>query len=216
MNTNPDAKRILCFGDSNVWGRSGASEDRYPKVLRWTALLQQKLGSNYEIIEEGLRSRTTNLEDSKRPGRNGLTYLFPCVESHQPLDLVILWLGTNDFKARYDRSAGEVTEALRELVVVIKTTSKDARGQLTKILLVSPPLVREEFLSTSTQFAGAGEKSKQLAALYEQLASEEQTAFIDIAKYVTAGEFDGVHLEPEMHPIVAEKLYEKIIEEVLV
>lgn len=56
MNRNNKAKRVLCYGDSNTWGRvpSGMGEERYPVDTRWPGILQNLLGENYEIIEEGL------------------------------------------------------------------------------------------------------------------------------------------------------------------
>jgi lysophospholipase L1-like esterase len=214
MNTNPSAIRILCFGDSNTWGRSGASVDRYPANIRWTGLLQQKLGDNYEIIEEGVRSRTTNLDDDDPnfPGRNGLTYLRPCLASHQPLDIVILWLGTNDLKEKFNRSAIEVANALAELITFIKNMSNTRQGTPSKIIVVSPPLVKEGVLKPKTTFGGAGEKAKMLAGLYRQLAEKEGCSFVDLSQEVVPGEFDGVHLEPDEHPRVADILYEKIQE----
>jgi len=41
MNTNPLAKRILCFGDSNTWGRIPGDDNtaRFPSNKRWTGVL---------------------------------------------------------------------------------------------------------------------------------------------------------------------------------
>ena len=50
------------------------------------------LGEKYLVVEEGLNSRTAAITPEDEPYLNGLTYLAPCVRSHQPLDLVILML----------------------------------------------------------------------------------------------------------------------------
>lgn len=210
MNPNPSTIRILCFGDSNTWGRSGSSVDRYPANVRWTGLFQQKLGDSYEIIEEGLRSRTTNIDDPDNPGRNGLTYLLPCLESQQPLDAIILWLGTNDLKAQYNRQASDVTSAISHLIEVIKQNSQDRNGNPSRIVLVSPPLIKESALKPETYFKAAGEKSKELAPLFKELAEKEGCVYVDLAPIVQAGDFDGVHLEPDQHPKVAEVFYQLI------
>ena len=106
MNTNPKAIRVLAFGDSNTWGRvpGGDNNARFPLNIRWTGVLQELLGNEYEIIEEGLKGRTTNVNTHFKAGKNGKEYLLPCLESHKPLDFVILSLGSNDLKARYNRS----------------------------------------------------------------------------------------------------------------
>ncbi|MGN0203611.1 MAG: hypothetical protein ACI4BB_03640 [Coprococcus sp.] len=66
--------------------------------IRWTGRVAAILGENYKVIEEGLNSRTTNLEPEGEPWRSGLYYLEPCIRTHMPLDLVILMLGSNDMK----------------------------------------------------------------------------------------------------------------------
>jgi lysophospholipase L1-like esterase len=90
-------RTILCYGDSNTWGyvplpmaERTKGIKRYSKDERWTGIIQKELGSDYLIVEEGLNSRTTNLEYPFPPDRNGKTYLPPCLYSHAPIDLVIL------------------------------------------------------------------------------------------------------------------------------
>ncbi len=83
-------KRILCYGDSNTWGYNPISKDRYDENIRWTRVLARNLGADYEIIEEGLNGRTTVWDDPLEGNmRSGLTYLYPCLETHCPVDLVI-------------------------------------------------------------------------------------------------------------------------------
>ncbi len=205
MNINPNITRVLCFGDSNTWGRSGRSKKRYASNVRWTGILQEKLGSGYEVIEEGLMSRTTNLDDPDKPGRNGKKCLPVVLESHYPVDIVILWLGTNDLKEKYNRMPEEVVSALEELIEVIYSFSMNEACP--KVLLVSPPLVEKKYLKPNTQFRGAHEKSRQLGPLIKQLAKRKQCQFIDLPKYVSAGKFDGVHLEPETQEKIADLFY---------
>src|SRR6056297_2207238 len=112
-------KRILCYGDSNTWGYVPLTGERYDETVRWTMLLQEKLGGDYKIIEEGLNGRTTVLDDPLEPGRNGLTYLGPCVQSQSPLDLVVLMLGTNDLKRRFSLAPEEIAMGLEKLVLAI-------------------------------------------------------------------------------------------------
>ena len=35
-------KTILCYGDSNTYGLRPDSNQRYPREIRWTGLLQKK------------------------------------------------------------------------------------------------------------------------------------------------------------------------------
>jgi lysophospholipase L1-like esterase len=113
-------KRSLCYGDSNTWGFIPAIGERYPYNIRWTGVLQSLLGPDFEVIEEGLNSRTTNIEDPNNIGRNGKKYLIPCLDSQFPLDVIILMLGTNDLKVRLNRSMQEIEAGVEELVQTIK------------------------------------------------------------------------------------------------
>ena len=134
MNTNPAAKVVLCFGDSNTWGsRPGVGDGgRFPADVRWTGQLQNQLGGDYYVIEEGRGGRTVNLDDD-RPGRNGLEYFDPCIASHDPLDVVIIMLGTNDQKISFDTTAEQIAEGLKQYVDVVEQRAPDAA-----IILVSP------------------------------------------------------------------------------
>lgn len=104
-------KTVLCYGDSNTWGFDPATRTRYPPRVRWTGVLAEQLGGDVRVIEEGLNGRTTRWDDPIEPSRNGLTYLRPCVESHQPLDLIIVMLGTNDLERRFDLSAADIAQS---------------------------------------------------------------------------------------------------------
>ena len=91
--------KILCYGDSNTWGYiPGTDHQRFSKDERWPGALQRMLGDKYEIIEEGLNSRTLISVDKRRDreGRSGAEYLLPCLDTHDPIDLVIIMLGTID------------------------------------------------------------------------------------------------------------------------
>jgi lysophospholipase L1-like esterase len=212
MKTDVNVIRVLCFGDSNTWGRSGSSRDRYLANQRWTGLLQEKLGSGYEILEEGLRSRTTDLDDDdpQFPNRDGKEYLRPSLESQYPTDIVVLWLGTNDLKSKYNRTPEQIAQALSGLVEMILDVGKTSQNITPSIILVSPPIVKEEVLKVGSQFEGAGEKSKKLPSLIREVATQQGCTFVDLAEYVEPGDADGVHLELESHPKVAAILFEAI------
>jgi len=103
-------KTVLCYGDSNTWGSATAPrpDDRYPPDERWTGILRRRLGPEWLVVEEGLPGRTTVHPDPiEGSWLDGSAYLLPCLRSHQPLDAIVLMLGTNDLKARFNVPAGE-------------------------------------------------------------------------------------------------------------
>ena len=210
MNTKLDAIRILCYGNSNTWGDPPGGNFRYPPGIRWTGQLQQKLGGRFEIIEEGLCGRTTVLDDPKEEGRNGKTYLTPCLRTHNPIDLVILMLGTNDLKERFNLSAKEIATNIEELILIIKKFGVRKENKQSKIILISPALVNEHVSSPPEGMKGAEEKSKQLARYYKEVANKHGCKFIDIAQYVQPSKIDGCHLDKEAHKKIAEVLFSKL------
>ena len=94
-------RRILCYGDSNTFGWDPVTKERLDGSMRWAGRLRLLLGEGYEVAEEGLGGRTVANHDPIQPGRNGLKMLRFCLETHTPLELVIVMLGTNDLKKAY-------------------------------------------------------------------------------------------------------------------
>ena len=88
-------KSILCYGDSNTWGRNPDTHERYDCNTRWPKVTQQVLGEKYLVVEEGLVGRTTVYDDSEWADRNCRTFFPVALETHMPLDMVIIQLGTD-------------------------------------------------------------------------------------------------------------------------
>ncbi len=206
--------RILCYGDSNTWGYiSGSNHLRYENDKRWTKVLANILGDNFEVIEEGLNSRTLISNDLRpgKEGKNGYEYLIPCMDTHDPIDLVILMLGTNELKNTYNKSAKEIGGLLEEYFVkTILNRKSQFKESYPKLLIVTPPIINEytEYCKKDNKYLGATEKSKQLNTIYEELAKKYNCYFLN-NDGLDVG-IDGVHLTEESHKKLAELLYIKI------
>jgi lysophospholipase L1-like esterase len=209
VNTNPVASTILCFGDSNTHGMPSDDEDyvRLPADVRWTGRLQHLLGDEYYVIEEGLNGRTTDLDYDDRPGCNGRPYFLSCLLSHRPLDAVVVMLGSNDLKIRFDRSPAEVAAALDGYVDDVEQNAEDRAGGVPRILLMCPaPLddSRPAFAEmTSPNFdAAAVGKSRRLSAELRRVAGARGVLFADAATVAQVGA-DGLHLSLDSHDRIA-------------
>ena len=218
-------KTILCYGDSNTWGFVPCAENyqststkRYPRDVRWSGRLQNLLGTQYHVIEEGLNSRTTNINYQVLPDRNGATYLPPCLYSHAPIDLVVLALGGNDFKSYFGRNPLDVRNGMCELINTIKSSRYGFDMQSApKILLLSQPIplpAAEKYIDEAGNhvFKNLISNAQKLTPLYKQLAVEKNCYFLDLSRAVIPSEFDGVHLDEQAHKICAELVYKKIME----
>jgi len=197
-------KTVLCFGDSNTWGYSPILERRYNESERWTMLLQSQLADKYRIIEEGLNSRTTVFEDPFEAGKKGLDYLLPCLGSHHP-DLVVIMLGTNDLKSRFNVTASDISKGAARLVDVVKNFNPGFMNKTPEILLIAPAHVLE--LDNGKEgWDGAQSKSKEFAYYYELRAKELGCHFLDAAKIVEPCPQEGIHWHLEQHQKLANKL----------
>ncbi|MCA9324518.1 hypothetical protein KDA23_00395 [Candidatus Saccharibacteria bacterium] len=123
MNVNPKATRIMVFGDSLSWGyQPGTKHLRYDVQTRWPGRLQVLLGNGYEVIEENLNSRGIENGDPRpgKEGRRALDYIEAALDTHDPLDVVVVLLGTNELKHDMDMSASQVAESMRNLLTLVK------------------------------------------------------------------------------------------------
>ncbi len=204
-------KQILCFGDSNTWGYNGKNRERFPWGVRWTSLLQEKFAENrmdVRIIEEGLVGRTTVFEDPLRDGRKG-TALFPTIlETHAPVDAIVLMLGTNDCKTIFKASAKVIGGGIVRLLEQAKRLAPKA-----EILLVSPielgaDVWKEEF---DPEFSiNSVAVSKALASEYADIAGKYGCTYLDAASVAAPGAADQEHMDAVSHGRLAESIYEKV------
>lgn len=222
MNTNPQAIKVLCYGDSNTNGTKPDRSGRFAADERWTGLLQKQLGDSYYIIEEGLGGRTTDLEhyNPDKPSRNGLVYFKACVDSHMPLDIIIVMLGTNDLKTMYDRSAEDVAQALRQYPEYVDKYCQDRSLKRPKIVLVSPaymdynaPKFVESMPKPGVYDEISAHKSQQFAAPIKRVAEETGCVFFDVAPITKTGD-DGCHLDMQSHKNLADN-FARIVEELI-
>lgn len=83
-------RTVLCFGDSNTYGYNPVNGERLSKNVRWTGRLQILLGDEYVVVEEGCNGRTTVFKEPVDVWKSGLEYLKPCLNSHKPVDIVVM------------------------------------------------------------------------------------------------------------------------------
>ena len=201
---------ILCFGDSNTFGTNPCG-GRWSRDVRWPGALQQRLGPAYYIIEEGLGGRTTVIEDTLEPDKNGRRHLPVALRSHRPLDLVILMLGTNDMKHRFSLLPADLARGAAELGTLVESYPYGPAYPVPRVMLISPPHIGGIEQSPYTGFtAQAVETSKKLAPLYRAVYEARGWLYLDAAQYASPSKRDGLHMEAESHLALAEAV-ERVI-----
>ena len=207
-------QHILCIGDSNTHGYCADPSDcadggiRFNEEERWPCLLQRKLGGNYLVTEEGLSGRTTVFEDPIHESMPALPVLYPLLKSHERIDLLILMLGTNDTKERFNASSALIAQGMVRLIQKAKTV--DCWGnQPPRILVVAPPPIGEGF-HDEIMGEGCVEKSRGLAAWYRRIADQEGCCFLD-ADGCEFNQIDFMHLTRRGHAQLAERIHGWII-----
>lgn len=192
-------KTILCYGDSNTWGFNARTQDRFSSDERWTGVLAAELGASFYVIEEGLNGRTTVWDDPVEGKMSGKDYLVPCLDSHHPIDLVVLMLGTNDLKKRFSVSAYDIAMSVGVLIDIIQKSTAGINYRAPQVLLIAPPVVGK--LSEYAEMFGddAQARSKQFARYYRLIAEQYRCHFLDAAQVIVSGELDGVHFEADQH-----------------
>jgi lysophospholipase L1-like esterase len=205
-------KTILCYGDSNTWGADPETGERFAPGVRWPGVLMGELGEGYRVIEEALNGRTT-LRDDPIEGahKNGRTYLRACLESHSPIDLVTLMLGTNDLKKRFDASASDIAQGASVLADEILRSGCGPGGGAPAVVMISPPPIAR-LTDLAEMFEGSQEKSKKFREHYERFAEQNGCAFLDAGEFIVSSDLDGIHLEADAHRKLGEAVAARVRE----
>ncbi|MCW1920527.1 SGNH/GDSL hydrolase family protein [Rhodobacter sp. KR11] len=206
-------RTVLCFGDSNTYGQipGRGPLDRFGWDQRWPGVMQAELGPGWHIIEEGLSGRTTVRDDPiEGEHKNGRRYLKPCLQSHAPVDLVILMLGTNDLKRRFSQPASEVAMGIGCLVHDTKELMPGRGGHVPEIMIVAPPPMLEDLREWASIFDGAPEKSHRLGLEFEVMADSLEVHFFDAATVCACDPADGFHLGASAHAALGQALAREV------
>jgi len=198
---------ILCYGDSNTHGTAPMQHLEDGRRFgpggkaggeRWVSVMRQILGADWLVVEEGLPGRTTVLDDPiEGIHKNGLTYLTPCLESHLPVDVVTIALGTNDLKTRFGMPASDIAAGAG---ILVDTVAKVLAGfgQRAKVLLIAPPPILEVGCLADI-FVGGAAKSQGFGTHYRTVAARLGAAFLDAGSVIESSKIDGIHFDQPEH-----------------
>ncbi len=206
---------ILFYGDSNTWGFQGDN----PKVRlaydkRFTGILAKRF-PQHRIIEEGLPGRTICIDDPLDRGRNGMETLPMLLQTHEPLDLVVIMLGTNDTKIMFGHTPMTMRLAMERMIRLVQNIEAwSDTGIRPDILLVAPPRMGDiEHGTFYGMFdAHSAEMIPEVAEQFRELAEQYACLFVDGSQVAAEHCCDFVHLTAQEHEQMA-KLIGDAIEE---
>jgi len=207
-------RHIVCFGDSNTHGYCADPNDcadrgdRFNEEERWTCLLQKKLGDEYLVIEEGLSGRTTVFRDPIHESMSGLDSIYSCTMSHEPVDLLIIMLGTNDCKERFNANPAAIAVGMDRLIMKAKSVECWRDGN-PNILVIAPPHMKEGFHDEVMGLCCV-EKSPHVAKYFAEVCANRNVAFLDADGVAEFNTVDFTHLSRKGHAQLADKLAELV------
>lgn len=210
---------ILCFGDSNTWGYDPAATAaspfplRYAPEVRWPGVLARELGNGWRVIEEGQNGRAAVHEDrTALASRCGRDYLLPCLESHHPLDVVAIMLGTNDLKACHHLPAPDIANGVGVLVQLILRSTAGPGARAPKVLVICPAAIGnlDSMPDLATRFAGARERSLDLPRLYAAMSALHGVEFLNAQEMTSVSPMDGLHFTAQDHAALGRAVADKL------
>lgn len=195
-------KNIVCYGDSNTFGFNPTDNSRYNENIRWTSVLQNILGTEYEVINEGMCNRTGFVNNP-----DGLLFSaskhFPEVMSkYENIDILVLWIGTNDLMFQYNINVETVESGLKKIIELAQTKAK-------RIIIVPSVILDKSILKGcfSDRFDETSiKKSKEIITVYKKLAETYHCEYFDVNECVKPSDYDGLHYDETSHKIIADKL----------
>ena len=195
-------KKIICYGDSNTFGFNPKDGSRYDENIRWTSVLQKILGNEYEVINEGMCDRTGFIENKNGFLFSGSKHFPEFISKAQNLDILILWIGTNDLQFQYDISIETIEKGLENLIKLAQLKTK-------RLIIIPSVILNEKILDGYfvCQFDKTSIiKSKEVPKIYKKLSDKYNCEFFDVNEFVKPSDFDGLHYDISSHKIIAEKL----------
>lgn len=202
-------KKILLYGDSNTWGYRGWDiGKRLPRDQRFEGHIAAAF-PEYEIVAEGLPGRNISFPHPIETNTNGMQVLPMLLTTHDPIDLVVIMLGTNDTMTILNNSLFNIRYAMEKTIQLIQAPDRWAidRKEAPDILLVAPPAISH--IADSPYYGQYDEHSAELAAglpeVYKKLSEQYGCGFAD-GSFIAPSGMDGVHLNATEHSLLAEKI----------
>ena len=174
-------KRVLVYGDSNVWGDNFlGSRIRYSD--RWVNRLARSLRGKAQIVTDGVCGRVAGDFRKDKPGKNGLLSFASAIQRAGRLDVIIIALGTNDLQQKHHQTVDDIIKSLLAYRQVAKS--------ITTIFILPPTFDIGDV--SGPEFTENSEKIRQqLLQRQDELGDRLELPDINLS--------DGIHFSPKGH-----------------
>lgn len=202
-----EKKRVLCYGDSNTWGYDAETGLRFGADIRWPAVMARQLGEGWEVVEAGLSGRTTVFDDPLHEGLSGLAHLTPIMSSASLLDAMVVMLGTNDCKQRFNVNGENIGKGLARLVE--KALGLPCWNGQPRLILVAPVIIQldcETSAMKGEMGAGCARKSRELIPFVQAWALTYGCEYLDCNECCNASPIDFMHLDASSHVALGQRM----------
>jgi lysophospholipase L1-like esterase len=193
---------VVCFGDSNTWGYAASSDVRLGRWERWPGVLQRALGDDWHVHEEGLNGRTTVYERDDEPNRNGLDWLPVALETHHPVDWLVISLGTNDLFAPGAPTADDAAEGAGRLVDLARSSGFGPHDGPPRVLVLAPPAYATLPPEDAAQAPGGERESQRFGSSFRAMAQARSVTLLDLGDLIASSPLDGIHFEAADHAVI--------------
>ena len=153
-------------------------------------------------------------DDPVEEYKNGKKYLLPCLDSHKPLDLVVIMLGTNDLKSRFSVTPFDIGTSMENLIKTVMKSDAGINFKPPKILLVTPVPIHSvgRPMDLDQMIPDMENRSKALEYYYSRIAENYHLDYLNPEGKVEVNEIDGIHYTEKGHIQMAELMKNKIKE----
>lgn len=214
MNTNPNAKRILCFGDSNTRGvvpydLQEQHGSRWPSNVRWTGITQNNLGDDFEIIEAGMSGRTAGFDwiwSTDNFNRNGYNHLFLTLKTHRPLDIVLVCLGVNELRKEMTSRGEDIYNAIKKLQHLVQKYTPNAH-----FVYILPPRPIADVLN-QIEPGTWDDSDRKFDELRHAVLADTNLVVWDASEENEFEKNDGLHMDAANHARFGNLVAQKITE----
>lgn len=199
-------KKVLVYGDSNVWGDNFITSIRLDDDKQWINIVQNNVGNKFKMLQEGLPGRIAGNYEIDKKFKNGKDTYLSIFRTCAPVDIIIIALGTNDLQMKYNRSSKDIIDDLLWYEEIIKEEFEDEDNKkkyfvdmkLPQFIYILPPNF-DYIKDASVIFDEDREKTRQEIIEYFKNDNKVCISSNDISLVE-----DGIHYSQEGHKQMAE------------